>query len=96
MGEAIWKYKTPIGTGILRAAGRVSWVVHPPRSSSRADPLAPREICVHLVNSRGQYPPGGVGEPGTPPFALALANAFFAATGKRITEVPIDTQELAG
>jgi isoquinoline 1-oxidoreductase beta subunit len=46
---------------------------------------------VHLVNSGGQYPPGGVGEPGTPPFAPALCNAIFAATGKRITELPIDT-----
>jgi isoquinoline 1-oxidoreductase beta subunit len=59
-------------------------------------PLAPREIRVHLVNSGGQYPPGGVGEPGTPPFAPALANAIFAATGKRITELPIDTKKLAG
>jgi isoquinoline 1-oxidoreductase beta subunit len=53
--------------------------------------LAPKEIRVHLVNSGGQYPPGGVGEPGTPPFAPALCNAIFAATGKRITELPIDT-----
>ena len=59
-------------------------------------PQAPKEIHVHLVNSGAQYPPGGVGEPGTPPFAPALANAIFAATGKRITELPIDTQKLAG
>jgi isoquinoline 1-oxidoreductase beta subunit len=54
-------------------------------------PLAPKEIHVTLVNSGGQYPPGGVGEPGTPPFAPALSNAIFAAAGKRITELPIDT-----
>jgi len=57
-------------------------------------PLSPREIRVHLVNSGGQYPPGGVGEPGTPPFAPALCNAIFAATGKRITELPINTDML--
>ena len=59
-------------------------------------PQAPKEIKVHIVNGGGQYPPGGVGEPGTPPFAPALANAIFAATGKRIVELPIDTQKLAG
>jgi isoquinoline 1-oxidoreductase beta subunit len=57
-------------------------------------PISPKEIKVHLVNSGGQYPPGGVGEPGTPPFAPALCNAIFAATGKRITELPIDTNKL--
>jgi isoquinoline 1-oxidoreductase beta subunit len=57
-------------------------------------PVSPREIRVHLVNSGGQYPPGGVGEPGTPPFAPALTNAIFAATGKRITELPIDNDLL--
>jgi isoquinoline 1-oxidoreductase beta subunit len=57
-------------------------------------PVSPKEIRVHLVNSGGQYPPGGVGEPGTPPFAPALCNAIYAATGKRITELPIDNDLL--
>ena len=59
-------------------------------------PDAPKKINVHIVNGGGQYPPGGVGEPGTPPSAPALTNAIFAATGKRITELPIDTSKLAG
>ncbi|HET9707948.1 MAG TPA: molybdopterin cofactor-binding domain-containing protein, partial [Gemmatimonadales bacterium] len=51
---------------------------------------APRELHVHLAASGG--PPGGVGEPGVPPVAPALANAVFAATGKRIRSLPIGRQ----
>ena len=42
---------------------------------------------VHFVESN--RPPSGIGEPGIPPFAPAIANALFAATGKRIREMPI-------
>ena len=51
---------------------------------------APRELHVHLAASGG--PPGGVGEPGVPPVAPALANAVFAATGKRIRSLPVGRQ----
>ena len=45
------------------------------------------EIEVHIVKSSEH--PGGVGEPGTPPIAPAVANAVFAATGKPVRRLPI-------
>jgi len=54
---------------------------------------APRETSVHLVESTA--PPGGAGEPGVPPFAPALCNAIFAATGKRVRSLPISQHDLS-
>ena len=53
---------------------------------------APRKIDVHVVES--EAPPAGVGEPGLPPFAPALYNAVFAATGKRVRELPLSKTKL--
>jgi isoquinoline 1-oxidoreductase beta subunit len=44
-------------------------------------------IHVHLMESSAA--PGGVGEPGTPPIAPAVANAVFAATGRPVRRLPI-------
>ncbi len=44
------------------------------------------EVDVHIVRSSEK--PGGVGEPGTPPVAPAVANALFVATGKRFRRLP--------
>ncbi|MBV7255768.1 xanthine dehydrogenase family protein molybdopterin-binding subunit [Pacificimonas sp. WHA3] len=44
------------------------------------------EIDVHIIES--DAPPGGVGEPGVPPIAPAVANAVFAATGNRLRTMP--------
>ncbi len=53
---------------------------------------APLVTNVHIVPVDLDTPPSGVGEPGVPPFAPALVNAIFAATGKRIRALPIGKQ----
>jgi isoquinoline 1-oxidoreductase beta subunit len=53
---------------------------------------APLRVDVHIVES--DAPPGGVGEPGLPPIVPALANAIFAATGKRVRELPVSKTRL--
>ena len=47
----------------------------------------PAQTNVHIVDS--DAPPAGVGEPGVPPFIAAFCNAIFAATGKRVRDLPI-------
>ena len=47
----------------------------------------PRQIHVDVVPSEG--PPGGIGEPGVPPVAPAILNAWFALTGNRVRELPL-------
>ncbi|HUD50212.1 molybdopterin cofactor-binding domain-containing protein, partial [Parvibaculum sp.] len=49
-------------------------------------------IEVHVIESGAAL--GGLGEPATPPIAAAVANAVFAATGKRIREMPLKNHDL--
>jgi isoquinoline 1-oxidoreductase subunit beta len=49
-------------------------------------------IEVHIVAS--SEPPGGMGEAGTSAIVPAVANAIFAATGKRLRKMPVDTAAL--
>jgi len=49
-------------------------------------------IEVHIVNS--SEPPGGMGETGTSAIVPAIANAIFAATGKRLRKMPVDPAAL--
>ncbi len=50
------------------------------------------KVEVHILPSTEL--PGGIGEPGTPPIAPAVVNAIYAATGKRLRSLPIDTAAL--
>ena len=52
------------------------------------------EIDVHIVT--GRDPLGGIGEPGVPPIAPAVANAVFAATGARLRSLPMTPEAVIG
>jgi isoquinoline 1-oxidoreductase beta subunit len=54
----------------------------------RIDQAPPIEV--HIVKS--SEAPGGIGEPGTAALAPALTNAIFAATGKRLRQLPVGRQ----
>ena len=54
---------------------------------------SPHVVDVHFVESEGL--PGGIGEPGVPPAGAAIANAIFAATGRRVRDLPV-AKQLAG
>ena len=54
---------------------------------------APSDIHVHIMDI--DAPPGGIGEPGVPPVAPAIVNAWYAATGQRIRELPLRAAGIA-
>jgi len=55
---------------------------------------APQQTNVYIVDSSA--PPAGVGEPGVPPFVAAFCNAIYAATGKRVRNLPLSSSGLFG
>jgi isoquinoline 1-oxidoreductase subunit beta len=54
----------------------------------------PDQTNVYITESSA--PPAGVGEPGVPPFVAAFCNAIFAATGKRVRDLPLSSNNLFG
>ena len=79
----------PVGGAV-----RPRWTSSPASCSRRNFPNYPiltmaqtPRIETHLVASTRA--PGGVGEPGTPPVAPAVANALFVLTGRRLRELPL-------
>jgi isoquinoline 1-oxidoreductase beta subunit len=50
------------------------------------------DVRTHIIANGIDVPSSGVGEPGVPPFAPAFVNAIYAATGKRIRNLPLGDQ----
>jgi len=89
-GAAIMSIGNALYSNITLKRGRVE-------QSNYTDYLVPRiditpETHVYFVEN--DHLPGGVGEPGLPPTAPAICNAIYAATGKRIRSLPVDSQLL--
>jgi isoquinoline 1-oxidoreductase beta subunit len=76
---------------ITAAAGRIKQSNFHDFQVARMN-TAPYQTNVHFVESDAL--PTGVGEPGVPPVIAALANAIFAATGKRVRELPLSRYKL--
>ena len=55
---------------------------------------APKSIEVHYVKPADKQPPGGLGEPGTAVVQPAIANAIYAATGKRVRVLPLTPENI--
>jgi isoquinoline 1-oxidoreductase beta subunit len=83
MGMTIAKYSE-----ITYKDGRVQQSNYNDYPVARIDE-SPGNTRVHIVPATIDVPSSGVGEPGVPPFAPALCNAIFAATGKRLRKLPI-------
>ncbi len=88
-GAAIMAISNTLYSGITFARGRPVETNYTTYRVTRLSE-APREIVAQVITSNES--PGGVGEPGVPPVGPALANAIFAATGRRIRSLPVGDQ----
>jgi isoquinoline 1-oxidoreductase subunit beta len=92
-GAVIWALSAALwGEITIRNGATVQSNFHDYRLAKYAD--TPPRIEVVLVPSGGPKW-GGVGEPGVGPFAPALCNAIFAATGHRIRRLPVSQADLS-
>ncbi len=89
-GAALDGLGAALGQAVTIERGRVTQANFDSVLPLRIDQAPPVEV--HFITS--DFPPTGLGEPALPPVLPALCNAIFAATGKRIRSLPIDTQML--
>lgn len=81
---------TALGSAITLTDGKPDQANFDTYSVLRIDRM-PKAVEVHILNSGNQ--PSGVGEPGLPPIAPAVANAVAKLTGKRQHRLPLENQE---
>ena len=89
-GAALDGLGAALGQAVTIERGRVTQANFDSVLPLRIDQAPP--VDVHFITS--DFPPTGLGEPALPPVLPALCNAIFAATGKRIRSLPIDTELL--
>ena len=90
LGAALDGLGAALGQAVTIERGRVVQANFDTVPPLRIDQVPPVEV--HFITSN--VPTTGLGEPPLPPVLPALCNAIFAATGKRIRSLPIDTQLL--
>jgi len=87
-GAAVMGMSTAMYSGITFKDGRVEQSNFGDFAVARMENF-PQKVNVHIIEpTSASHHASGVGEPGVPPFAPALCNAVFAATGKRLRNLP--------
>ncbi|MFA5900197.1 MAG: molybdopterin cofactor-binding domain-containing protein [Hyphomicrobium sp.] len=86
-GAAVMGMSTAMYSGITFKDGRVEQSNFGDFAVARMANF-PQKVNVAIIEQNVPHHASGVGEPGVPPFAPALCNAVFAATGKRLRSLP--------